>query len=595
MFIKRDMNKILYNILAGALLIVLSGCVKSGEGGGGKEQNTPVLGTVSIDVGMSTSTATTVVLACEVNLGEAASMPVDVFLRYSASESMNGDDVKTLKLKTGEQTVKLTGLVFGKTYFYETFLQLYDAEYNKVRNTFRTQDVEIEMSDPILNSGKVEIAGNLKGCGPDDRGNIALSLVILEEDGHEHAYSVDFADDGTFAQTVTGLDMASRYQYKAVVTQDDQKSLESAIGTFSTSDPYKDAVKSFADAADLAVSGTANTYIVSSPGVYRFPAVKGNSSDSVGAAVSVRILWESFGTAVAPSPLELISATGYKDGYAYIEVPSAFKEGNAVVAAYDSSDKILWSWHIWLTDDSIEEIQYANEAGTMMDRNLGALNAEANSAGALGLYYQWGRKDPFPGAASILDQVYAVATRRLKVTVNSDATSNVSFAVENPHKFILGNTGGDWMASKDDSLWASSKTIYAPCPAGWRVPDGGYNGGIAEGGMPDGIWAKAGFSRQGLTRFAEGDSGKLGKMFSVPFCNKPTWYPAAGSIECKAGTLYEVGIDGIYHSVSAFGGTDTYVTGLLFNYLPSLGGHYIYCGGEKFTRAGGASVRCCKE
>ena len=66
-------------------------------------------------------------------------------------------------------------------------------------------------------------------------------------------------------------------------------------------------------------------------------------------------------------------------------------------------------------------------------------------------------------------------------------------------------------------------------------------------------------------------------------------------IENKGGTLYEVGVDGIYHSVSAFGGTDTHVTGLIFNYLPSLGGHYIYCGGEKFVRAGGYSVRCCKE
>ena len=84
-------------------------------------------------------------------------------------------------------------------------------------------------------------------------------------------------------------------------------------------------------------------------------------------------------------------------------------------------------------------------------------------------------------------------------------------------------------------------------------------------------------------------------LMSTPFCSAPTWYPAAGSIENKGGTLYEVGVDGIYHSVSAFGGTDTHVTGLIFNYLPSLGGHYIYCGGEKFARAGGYSVRCCKE
>ena len=192
----------------------------------------------------------------------------------------------------------------------------------------------------------------------------------------------------------------------------------------------------------------------------------------------MRILWESFGTTVAPHATELITATGYADGYAYLEVPAAYKEGNAVVAAYDSSDKILWSWHIWLTNDPIAEITYANNAGVMMDRNLGALTAEANSVGTLGLYYQWGRKDPFLGAAAIGDPLFAVATRHLKVTLNTEATSTVDFAVANPHKFVLGNASGDWLATKDNSLWASSKTMYDPCPAGWRVPESGAWNGI---------------------------------------------------------------------------------------------------------------------
>ena len=362
-----------------------------------------------------------------------------------------------------------------------------------------------------------------------------------------------------------------------------------------TADPYKDAVKDFASATDLATSGSANAYIVAAAGDYKFPTVKGNSTTSVGAVASVRILWESVGTSVAPAYRELISATGYKDGYAYIEVPSAYKAGNAVVAAYDSSNNILWSWHIWLTDEDIAEITYANEAGIMMDRNLGAQSAEVNSPLALGLFSQWGRKDPFLGSASISQPIFAAATRHLKVTINTEETSSIAFAVANPHKFVLGNANGDWLASKDNSLWAASKTIYDPCPAGWRVPEGGYNGGLGESAMQDGIWAKAGFSRQGLTPFVDGESNKVGKVFAAPFCTPETWYPAAGSIKYDSGTLYCVGTDGVYLSTSAFGGTDAHVTGLLFNYLPNSGGYYIYCGGEKFSRAGGASVRCCKE
>ena len=589
------MNRLLCNILAAALLIALSGCQKPEEGGDGNDEKTPVLETVSIDVDLKSSTATTVVFTCALDLGEAASLPVGVYFRYSPSEAMSGDNVRTVKLKNGTQDIKLEGLLFGKEYFYETFLELYDAEYNKSKNSFRTQDLEIEMNQPELSPNLVRLGGKVKGCGTDDREELTLSLIVSDPAGFEQSYKVELAEDGSFIQDVAGLDMASEYMYKAVLNQGEQKSIESQVSTVLTSDPYREAVKTFASATDLAASGTANCYIVTASGSYRFPTVKGNSTIPVGSVASVRILWESLGTAAAPAPMELISAAGYADGYAYIEVPSAFKEGNAVVAAYDGSDRILWSWHIWLTDDVIEDITYANNAGVMMDRNLGALTAEVNSIGAFGLYYQWGRKDPFLGAASIKEHIYAAATRHFKVTVNNESASNVDFTVANPHKYILGNSGGDWMATKDNSLWASSKTMYDPCPAGWRVPDGGYNGGVGATGMPDGIWAKAGFSRQGLTPFADGDEGKLGKVFSQPLCEKPTWYPAAGSIENKTGSLCEVGVDGVYHSVSAFGGTDTHVTGFLFNYIPSMGGHYIYCGGEKISRAGGCSVRCCKE
>jgi hypothetical protein len=243
----------------------------------------------------------------------------------------------------------------------------------------------------------------------------------------------------------------------------------------------------------------------------------------------------------------------------------------------------------------MQEITYANDAGVMMDRNLGALSATQNDAKALGLFYQWGRKDPFLGSSSISQPLYARSTRNLKVVTNTPETATLSFALSNPHKFILADAGGDWLASKDNSLWGSSKTIYDPCPKGWRVPDGGYNGGLGENAHPDGIWAKAGFSRQGDTEFATGDEGKVGKIFSAPFCTPDTWYPAAGSIRYSTGELYGLGVDGVYQSVTAYGGSDTMVTGLLFNYFPTLGVHYIYCGGEKFARAGGNSVRCCKE
>ena len=162
-------------------------------------------------------------------------------------------------------------------------------------------------------------------------------------------------------------------------------------------------------------------------------------------------------------------------------------------------------------------------------------------------------------------------------------------------------TGGsssskDWhYSSRDNPLWQSEKTIYDPCPAGWKIPEGGYNDGMGEQGLEDGIWAKAGIPSKGNYDFADMDSGKNGKIFTSPYCTPDTWYPAAGSIKATTGELFDPGTDGIYMSSTTFGDSDPCFTGLIIQYHPHECLHYINCGGEKMNRAGGFSVRCCKE
>ena len=103
-------------------------------------------------------------------------------------------------------------------------------------------------------------------------------------------------------------------------------------------------------AIDLSSSESANCYIVSQGGRYKFKAVKGNSSESVRGVASAAILWESFGTSTTPRVGDLIKKVAYNNGYLYFEPADIFREGNAVIAAKDASGTILWSWHIWLTD-----------------------------------------------------------------------------------------------------------------------------------------------------------------------------------------------------------------------------------------------------
>ena len=160
---------------------------------------------------------------------------------------------------------------------------------------------------------------------------------------------------------------------------------------------------------NLSYFESANCYIVSEAGKYKFKTVKGNSSTSVGNLSTCEVLWESFGTSTTPTIGDLIKGVTYKDGYIEFETASTFREGNAVIAVKDASGTILWSWHIWLTDQP-QGHTYNNGAVVMMDRNLGATSATPGDVGALGLLYQWGRKDPFLGSSSISDDIEAKST-----------------------------------------------------------------------------------------------------------------------------------------------------------------------------------------
>ena len=101
---------------------------------------------------------------------------------------------------------------------------------------------------------------------------------------------------------------------------------------------------------------------------------------------------------MAPAVGDLVKNVSYSNGE--ITFRATDRKGNAVIAAKDAAGNILWSWHIWLTDQPVEHV-YKNNAGTVMDRNLGATSATPGDIGALGLLYQWGRKDPFLGSSSI--------------------------------------------------------------------------------------------------------------------------------------------------------------------------------------------------
>ena len=590
-------NRILTLFFFG-VLAVMAGCQKSEPSG--TEDDKPVAGALSgVSVSIEpTTTATTATFSYTIDVGEMVDAPLEYVLRYSINESLAGQSTRTVKLKADENIYTVTGLQFDEVYYYELYLDLYGIKYSVKKDSFTTKSVSVGLYEPEENLKGLVLSGKVNGLSAVDRSEIKAVLYVEEESfGSSREFPLELREDFSFIAQLDAVDINSAYKYWVIASQGSTNSVPSETKIYHTADPYEESEKapSSGSAADLSASGAANCYVVPNTGLYKFKLVKGNSNEPVGEVESVRVLWESFGTYVKPSAFELISATSKDGDYAVFEVPQEFKEGNAVIAAYDAQDNILWSWHIWLTAADMEEITYANNAGVMMDRNLGALSSAVNDPKALGLFYQWGRKDPFLGSASLQGTRYAVATRYRKTVANTDETSTVAFATENPHVFILQNESGDWLATKDNSLWGSTKTICDPCPAGWRIPEGGYNDGMGEQGLEDGIWAKAEIPSKGNYNFADMDSGKNGKIFTSPYCTPDTWYPAAGSIKATKGELFGLGVDGIYMSSTTFGNSDPCFTGLIIQYHAHQNIHYINCGGEKMNRAGGFSVRCCKE
>lgn len=320
---------------------------------------------------------------------------------------------------------------------------------------------------------------------------------------------------------------------------------------------------------DLSASGTANCYLVTSPGFYKFKAdVKGNgvvpsqlesvAGETAIAPKSALVLWyntlQKSNNWVDESPVYLSSVSLDSDGYIRFYTPDVFVPGNVVIAAFAeegvtcenitvdenkciNNATLLWSWNIWAAEGYDPAATTVNADGNVfMDRNIGAVISGVGSTGeyepayAVGNYYQWGRKDPFPSISDYahglpcqysntlfcaptytpvkalqingqsskknLDgQMFGYKTKSdggfdidnawnliARDDISSDKTTKngvyVSYATEHPYKYIKGGSFGgvDTWINGDDasykSLWGDAerqKTLYDPCPAGWRV------------------------------------------------------------------------------------------------------------------------------
>lgn len=190
------------------------------------------------------------------------------------------------------------------------------------------------------------------------------------------------------------------------------------------------------------------------------------------------------------------------------EFDSTHQGQNIVVAVVDGNDDILWSFHIWYPRTTITDDEYTNandEKFLVMDRNLGEItDGTEESARTTGhCVYEWGRKDPFwyDGTGFYINAT-ASTTKYWKNIIVADKETVVTIEDlhKNPTTFYGNgyspeeNYWGDPNNTMETYGWTSAKSVYDPCPEGYRVPNAKTWSAFDNKGIGD-FWFGVSFKR----------------------------------------------------------------------------------------------------
>lgn len=391
-----------------------------------------------------------------------------------------------------------------------------------------------------------------------------------------------------------------------------------------TSNAHNEVLQSAAPVSgtyDLSTKGgttamnTANCYAINAPGSYSLPLVYGNA---------IKEGNENF-SAYLFSPQKFVNHLDMAIGNPYIynnanctpddavlvwqdeenlvtnvrlsldkhnlifDVPqTTIKQGNAIVAVRDKDSRIMWSWHIWVTDfvpgldPTVEErydpvktprdkvvTNYQGAQYTFMGANIGWCDAgtttyddrsvkvrftqaETGSTQVITLtqashsvvnsgnqtYFQFGRKDPMLGAIrdvndSTVDKTFYSGSYSFDKSGTGKVTIGTS--IQKPHVFF--NYGSakpqDWSATTYNNLWHISgpKTIYDPSPVGYQLPlQDAFKGFTYNGNYVSGNYFLSRFNSPYTSTTDYTDN--FGWEF---YCNKMT---GEGSYDTAGGTIF---------------------------------------------------------
>lgn len=381
---------------------------------------------------------------------------------------------------------------------------------------------------------------------------------------------------------------------------------ESVTVNFSIKDDYNRVATSNLTIAVVPVTeteGAANSYIVKPGSTIGIKAVEGNSATAL-TFNNASLLWQDKAGLV-----KSVSASPSAGVIVVVLNPSV--SGNAVVTA-KNNDEVVWSWHLWVTDYDPDEdpFSYTAKSGktyVFMDRNLGAMNNTKYSAGALGLLYQWGRKDPFVGSSDVQSAIPVVKydidgnevpdVAEERPVYNDNTSTNLQLAIQNPNTFYHAPASAypvvDWLTDKaalqENDFWggiSGYKTKYDPCPEGWMVPPSGELWDFRTEFKKDGGLTTDGKYDPSYPWYIEYDDAySIGFRYKDKTTGKEYWWPFCGTRHPNKGDLERVNSGAQYCTSTNSGSTVNFVI-LAWGNPTSV---------FQLNRTYGSSVRCIRE
>ena len=284
------------------------------------------------------------------------------------------------------------------------------------------------------------------------------------------------------------------------------------------------------------------------------------------------------------------------DGYLDFEVKATdIKSGNTVVAV-TKNGTVVWSWHLWFAPKSaLNKIEVTNHQGVkynFTEETLGwkpkgevttynaprtvkvkveqtianggtkqftVINITQNNGGkkeGIATLYQFGRKDALPGT----DTFYPTNSYSFDDTTGG---RSLGYAIQHPENmFIYAQTGTyyyDWCNATYYNLWSADntttgwndnavvKTVYDPCPVGFKMPaSNAFTGFTSNGQNQSGA---ANINANGTADSWDKFSAAYGHNFYTNGSKNATiFFPASGFRNGSGGSLGNVGYDGCYWS-----------------------------------------------